>query len=272
MRHLIILALALFCFQSTFAQNGYPPSAGARGVAMGFTGVLFQDIHSTFRNQSGLAFLEGWSIMAQVEQRFITSDIRMAALGTALPTNAGTFGLNFQYYGVPLYNEQRFGLNYAIRLAEGFSIGAQFDYFGISIEEYGQKWFPTFEIGFQASITKELRIGGHVFNPIRVEVVQEELLPTLIQAGISYAPKEQVLLILEVEKDIDRPIRVKGALEYFLLDRLPIRVGVATQPAAITFGLGFYLTKGLGVQAASSWDSLLGFSPSFSLDYTQQKP
>ncbi len=239
---------------------------------MGYTGVMFQDIHSSFRNQAGLAFVEGWSVMAQVEQRFISSDIRMAGLATAFPTSAGTFGLNAQYYGVSLYNEQRFGLNYAMKLSEGFSIGAQFDLFGIRIQEYGQKWFPTFELGFQANLTSNLRIGAHLFNPLRVEVVQEEFLPTIIQAGLSYAPGDQALLVLEIEKDINRPVRVKGAVEYFLLDRLPIRVGVATQPAAITFGLGFYFSKSIGVQAASSWNNLLGFSPSFSADYTHQKP
>lgn len=268
----ILLTSILFLSLPLYSQNGYPPSGGARGVAMGFTGVVFQDIHSSFRNQAGLAFLEGWSVMAQVEQRFITSDIRMAGLAAAVPTSVGTFGLNIQYYGVSLYNEQRFGLNYAMQLAEGFSLGAQFDLFSIRIEEYGQKWFPTFELGFQAAITSDLRIGGHVFNPLRIEVVQEELIPTIISAGLSYAPGDQALLVLEIEKDIDRPVRVKGAIEYFLLDRLPIRLGIATQPASITFGIGFYFSKNIGVQAASAWNSLLGFSPSFSADYTHYKP
>ncbi len=253
------------------AQNGLPPSAGARGVALGYSRVLFQDINSTFGNQAGLAFLEGWGLTAQVEQRFIQSDIRSYAFGAAVPTSLGTFSANVQYYGVELYNEQRFGLAYARQLFEGFSLGAQFDLINFRIPEYGNKMIPTFELGIQARILPELRMGFHLYNPIRTEVVQNELLPTLISVAAAYEPSSRLRLLLEVEKDIDQPVRIKGAVEYYALDVLPIRIGGATQPAAITFGFGLHLHGGFRVHTASAWDPLLGFSPALSLDYTRPR-
>jgi len=272
MVRLVLACLALGVGFGVQAQNGLPPLAGARSAGLAYNRVLFQDINSTFGNQAGLAFLEGWGLTAQVEQRFIQSDIRSFAFGGAIPSALGTFAASVHYYGVELYNEQRFGLAYARQLFEGFSIGAQFDLISFRIPEYGNKLIPTFELGLQARILPELRMGFHLYNPIRTEVVQEELLPTLIAVAAAYEPSSKVSLMVEVEKDIDRPVRIKGGIEYYVLDILPIRLGGATQPASFTFGFGLHLNGGFRVHTASAWDPLLGFSPALSLDYTRVQP
>lgn len=267
-RELVNSMLILFFFTSLNAQDGYPGIAGARGLAMGHTGMVFTDIHSLFSNPAGLARIDRFSAVATAEQRFLVQEMRQISAAAGLPVAGGAFGMRVQYYGFDLYNEQQIGLTYARRLSEGFQIGAQFIYFGNRIPSYGNRHLVTFQFGLQAQLLPQLQIGASVYNPLRLERSEEgELLPTLFGIGIGYTPAPQLLLTLEAEKDIDFPVRVKGGAEYRIADPLLLRLGAATNPSLFTFGFGLRLKNGIGIDLASSWHQYLGFTPGISLLY-----
>ena len=250
-----------------FAQNGIPPQAGARGIAMGNSGVIFKDVYSLFSNQAGLAYLEEVSVVAFGERRFGTVGINGAAAGIAYPVANGTFGLQLQYFGIDLYNEQRIGLAYARKFIDQLSIGVQFDYLNTNITDFGNKGLLTFEIGMLAQITKELSLGIHLFSPMRVEIIEGENLPTLLKFGMGYQPSKKVLVTLEAEKDIDFDVVIKGGIEYYLHSAVALRIGAANNPTLVTFGAGFQINEGFNIDVASSYHQTLGFSPGFSLSY-----
>ena len=126
-RWLVLPVFALTLLGAT-GQNGYYPAGGARGVGMGNAGLGFQDINSAFSKPSGLAFLDGFSAAATVENRFLLKELHTAMAAAALPAAGGTFGMTLRYFGFELYNELQTGLSYARKLSDGFAIGAQCHY------------------------------------------------------------------------------------------------------------------------------------------------
>ena len=272
MKHLYFIFLVFLSINMGFAQNGTSPMAGGRGAAMGGASATFTDINSAFSNQAGLAFLEDVSFSLGADMRFFSTDIGSYSLAYAYPMEkAGTFGLAVNYYGFSGYNEQRIGLAYARKLSEKISIGAQLDYLGFSIAEYGRKSIFTFELGMQAQLLENLSVAVHIFNPVRQEVVPDENVPTVFKLGAAYTPNKKLVVVGELEKDIEMKMQFKAGIEYFIIDILALRAGVSTNPTQNSFGLGLKLNNGLNIDMATSYHYTLGFTPAISLSYGIKK-
>jgi len=272
MKHLSIFILllafsSLVLMPSADAQNGVPPSGGARSAGMGFTGVTYTDVNSLFTNQAGLGRLNSFATTAFAEQRFFLSELQGISAGAALPTNSGTFGLTINYFGFEDYNEQRAGLAYGRKLSDKLSLGAQVLMLNTRIPEYGNKANITFEAGLLADLLPQLSLGFHVYSPARIQLVEDEYLPSVFRLGLNYSPSDKLQILAEVEKDIDYPVRTKLGFEYAIVDAFRMRVGAATEPVNLSFGLGYRLENGLALDIASSYHEILGFTPSAGVSY-----
>ena len=268
-----ITLLFFFSFSSFFlyGQNGSTYSNGARSIAMGNTGINFTDINSLLTNQAGLADIKTTSFLIAADRRFALTDLNNLTAGFALPTQSGTFGVSINYFGFDLYNETKVGLTYARKLMDKLSIGIQFDMLNTRIPEYGSKSLFTFEVGLQSELSENLTLGFHLFNPVKLETVEGEYLPTVIQGGISYSPTQKVLFNVELEKDIDFPFTIKSGIEYEMVDNFWLRVGFSTAPTSVSFGIGYLMTNGLRLDIASNYHQELGFTPGVSLGFDLKK-
>jgi len=275
MNHTIKTIITIICtclMSSLFAQNGTPTVAGARGLAMGDASVMFRDINSAFSNQAGLAFLDDLSFTAFGEQRFLLAELGSYAAALSYPTNSGSFGLVINYFGYEKYNEQKIGLAYARKLSEGVAIGAQVDYLGTRIPEYGTASSFTFELGVQADLLEDFVVGAHIFSPVRIQLTDDEadVIPAQLNVGVAYTPSEKVMLTAEVEKDFDYTASFKGGVEYRLVDALSLRVGIGTEPIQNAFGIGIHLGS-LDIDMAAAYHQQLGFAPGVSVTYNLKR-
>ena len=267
-----ILFLFFFFFPILLiGQNGSSYSNSARSIAMGNTGINFSDVNSLFTNQAGLATLDHTAFLVSAERKFALADLNNLSAGLALPTSSGTFGLSVNYFGFEQYNETKVGLAYGRKLMDKLSIGVQFDVLNTRIPEYGSKNLLTFEIGLQSELSKQLTLGFHLFNPVKLEIAEDEFLPSVIQAGITYTPSKKVLVNLELEKDIDYPFTVKLGIEYEMVDNFFLRLGANTEPTNFSFGLGYQLKNRLRLDFASIYHQELGFTPAISFGYDLRK-
>jgi len=266
MRTFSILILFFFTL-SLSAQNGAPPVAGARGAAMGGTGVTFTDLNSAFRNQAGLAFLENMGGLVVGERRFLDSPVNALSAAAAYPSEFGTFGLTLNYFGIDAFNEQKIGIAYARQLFDNLSIGVQFDYLNTQIQEYGSAGAITFEAGLYSKISDVLALAMHVYSPARIEWTAGENLPSIFTIGLAYQPSNKVMVTAEAEKDIDFDTRFRGGVEYFVLEKVWIRAGAATNPTNVTFGLGYAVSEELNIDIASVYHQYLGITPSIAVVY-----
>ena len=271
MKKITLILIGFLWILGLSAQNGVPPVAGARGAALGGVGAAFEDVHSVFSNQAGMASAEEWGISLLAEQRFLLNAIRTVAAGGVLPLKSGSLGMTLNYYGTEAYNEQRVSLAYARKLMENFSIGAALDYLNTNISEYGSKGAATFELGLMARFTPQLNMGIHVFNPLNVKLIEGERLPSLLKIGLKYSPSEKVNIFGEVSKDIDFAVSTHWGVEYELIEDFHLRAGVATQPVEITFGAGYQLKNGFILDVASRYHEVLGISPSIGIVFVGRK-
>ncbi len=265
MKRTITITILFLSFLTAFGQNGTPPIAGARGLAMGRASVCFTDINSAFSNQAGLAYLKTMQVSVSAENRFLTNSINSFSAAAAYPTNSGTFGLTMNYFGFSAYNEQKIGLSYSRLLFEKLAIGAQFDYLNTSVTDYGNKAVFSFEAGIYAQILKQVALGVHVFSPARIEVAAGEYLPTIMSFGLNYTPSKKLLLTAELEKDIDFPVVVKAGIEYNILDALHLRFGGATNPTLASLGVGYFIKNTLKIDAGVAFHQILGLTPAVTI-------
>lgn len=257
----------LLCAFALLGQHGVFTGTNARSIALGGSGVAASGIYALGNNPAGLANLETWAAGAQAEQRFLLSELQLFSAAGALPTASGTFGLQLNYFGFEAYNEQKLGLTYARKLFDQLYLGAQLGLFNLRIPEYGNRTLVTADIGLLAPISRSVSFGMHLVQPMRMEVTEGEYLPTVLRFGLDYQPSEKIHLLAEVEKDIQKTARVHTGLEYQVIDPLFLRVGVATEPASASFGVGYLLAGGLSIDVAAAYHQVLGFTPAFGLIY-----
>jgi len=264
---IILASIFLFLTIITFGQNGSPLPAGARGMAMGNTGIANQDVHSIFSNAAGLAWLDGTQFTVFGEQRFVGTGISNLAFGAAHSIGSGVFGLTIQNYGIRNYQEQKVGISYARKLFDKLSMGVQFDFLNTRITDYGSAAVFTFEIGFVAPINKELTVGARIFSPMRVAITEEEEVPGLLGIGFSYQPSKKVVFNTEVEKGIDTDLSIHAGIEYQIHSVVSLRLGGAANPTLATFGLGIKISDQFNIDIATTYHQVLGLSPGIGIRY-----
>lgn len=250
-----------------WGQTSLPTPGSAQVMAMGGVGVAYEGAHSLWRNQAGLADLTTPTLIAAGEQRFLLADIRSVSAGVAYPTASGAFGLTVNYFGFDAFNQQQIGLAYGRRLLDQLSIGARFLYLNTRIPDYGQRGHLTFELGVMAELLPELQIGAQIHNPLQLQVVENETLPTIFTLGVAWRASEKVLISGEMEKDIDFPARAKLGVDYRIVEELALRVGVGSNPSLISFGAGYLLENGLAFDLAVHYHQFLGFTPGVDIIY-----
>jgi hypothetical protein len=122
-----------------------------------------------------------------------------------------------------------------------------------------------------ARFTPQLNMGIHVFNPLNVELIEGETLPSILKLGLKYTPSQKVNIFAEVSKDINFEVRTHWGVEYELIEDFNLRAGVATQPVEITFGAGYQLKNGFILDIASRYHEVLGLSPSIGIVFIRQE-
>jgi len=266
----LILVGLLTCLYSKGLASGDNYHIGGRSASMGSSSVMLQDRWAIHHNQAGLAWLDKKTVGAYYESRYTTSALGLQGGAFVLPTEAGTFGLSVCGFGYSLYNETKLGLAYARKLSPMFSVGIQLDYFSIGIgDNYGRVNVFGGEVGIMEILTEQLTVGAHIFNPSRARVAEynDEHLPTILRFGAGYTLSEKILLTAEMEKDMDHKPVFKSGLEYNISEPIFIRAGIASNPFVSSFGFGVRL-KGFEFDLATSFHSVLGYTPQLSLGYT----
>lgn len=263
MKHQVFLFFLLLSITAATAQTGTPSVAGAYGAGMGDASVVYTNIYSVVGNQAGMVNLDKAGAAVYGEQRFALPDLNSFGAIIALPTKKnGVFGVSLHNFGnTQKYAETKIGVAYALKLSDAISLGAQIDYLGTRIIDYGTNNSVTFEIGFLARLMPKFKIGAHIYSPMRVRLTETELIPTVLSVGGSYQPNEKVLISAEYEQDFRNNPTIKGGIDYRIADALSLRIGVGTGIVRVSGGIGLHL-KQFTIDMAASYHQYLGFTPS----------
>lgn len=268
LKRLLLIALTLHsCLAFAGLENH---RASARSLALGGTGLLYNDAYACWNNQAALGFASNKSISAYYEMPATLADIRMVGVAAAYPLKKySAFGFSAYNYGNQNYSETKVGFGYGMKLNAKVSVGAQVDYFQLVFgDNYGSTWAVTAELGVMAELSKNLFWGAHLYNPNRANVggIIDERSPAIYRTGLSYVFGNQSTFNIEIEKDSRNLARIRSGLEYHITEILYLRGGIATNPFIYSFGFGIK-AKNFAIDVASSMHAYLGYTPSCAITY-----
>ena len=266
MKKILTLIIIISFSTATFSQN-FP--VGANSAGMAYSAVTMQNIWSIYHNQAGLAYVDGFAFGVHYENRFGLKEFGVKSVACSYNTRPGAFGLTYTNYGFEQFSQNKFGLAYAIKLAEFISVGIQIDYFLINQEAYyGNIHAFVGEIGILAKPTDNFFIGAHVFNPWRtkVSVYDDERMPTIFRIGAGFNFTDKVTFTIETEKDLDQKAVFKTGLEYNIVSQLYLRTGISTNINyySYAFGIG-YKFKGISLDLAINKHPVMDYKTSVSI-------
>jgi hypothetical protein len=257
MSYFFILLFSL-CSLISFSQH-----YDAKSNSLGETGLTQIDVWSNLSNQSGIANITKLTIGAGTKNSFGLKELNTHTAVFAVPVNSGVFGFNIVYSGFELYNETKIGLAFAKKLSSSFNVGVQVDYLGVYIDGSTENRNNfTFEIGFQKQLTKELMLGAHLFNPIKVEL--NENIPSTFKLGLRYTANKKVSVFTEGSLESEKNGNLHLGIEYKIIKELALRTGFSTSPAKNSFGIGYTLNN-IQLDIAVNKHQILGYSPQFSV-------
>jgi hypothetical protein len=268
-----LLLLLVFGLNSLTAGNDNL-AGGARAAGMGDAGLCLEDVWCTRHNQAGLAFIKETELSSSFEIPFGLTALQTGGLACAIPLHKGAIGLDVSSFGSPDYQENKFGLAYALKIGSHCSAGVQLDYLRTVIAEgYGTRNAIAGELGLEALLFKNLKLGIHLNNPTRTSLAEynDERYPTILRAGLLYRLSPKINLAVETEKDNFNPPIFRGGFEYTLVQSLIVRAGLNGNPTMFCFGAGFRM-KNLIIDTAASWHPILGLSTGISIGYVFNPP
>lgn len=256
----LIFSVAIHCAQAQVFMRPFD-----NAVAMGMSGATIAmpllDAGVSNEGQLGLgnklAFFAGSALPYSLSGWKSLQFQGMAGIGKWGGASLGIFHSATEYY-----TEQRFQLGYGRRLADKFYLGATADVLHNSAQEYGNNTFVTFSLSFLAQALPQVWLGAKIMNPLQ-QKLGADVAPTVLRIGATWKPGEQFLLSFETEKDLERPVQIKGGVEYRPVPLLAVRAGARGGKAAhIGFGTGLRLKNGLSLDLGAEWHPVLGMTPS----------
>ncbi len=264
---LFIVILYLLSFGVCSAQLHYSATQGAYSNAIGGASAHLNNIDAIFSNQAGIADIDSISFIASSELRFSVTELGAAGIGVVIPTNSfGSFGINIQNFGFAEYKEQKLGIAYARKLFPNFNLGAQIDLLNTSIEGFGNKVLATFELGVQAKLGENFRLGAHIFSPGNIELLESDNnVNSRIRIAASYFPSQKVTIALEVDKWLQNEVSIKAGIDYKVINNLHVRLGANTNPASFGIGVAYNIGKSFSIEGTYVANNQLGYTPSFSV-------
>jgi len=248
-------------------------TTGGRAKGLGGASLTLADGWSGVNNQAALGLVKDWNFGVAYQNNFLLPELGLRALAVTAPVGGGTFALNGHSFGYSQYTENRLGLAYGRSLSKSLSIGVQMNYLDTRIGDvYGNRGTLVAEVGILLQPAEDILLAAHVYNPTRSSLADfdDERIPSILSIGGQYLFSERVSAMLEVEKDVDRPVNIQTGIEYSPVENFDLRLGFATAQQSFSFGLG-YIWKNAVFALAAHWDQNLGYGTTASLGYRLAK-
>lgn len=234
MRLCITIIFVYLSFVSLSQDGKY--QLGAASSAMGGSSITIADAWSIFNNVGALGSLNETTAFASYQNRYNVSGFQVVGGGFVHSTDIGTAGMAYYRFGDGLFSQQRLTLAIGNRF-QMVSLGGAANIVQFQAEGLETRRRVAIEFGGVAEIIPQLTFGAHIFN-----LSNDELVPTVMKAGISYRPSDQLMINLETEKELGFAEVLKVGLQYQIIEALHFRTGLSTRPFRSAFGFGILLS------------------------------
>jgi len=239
-----ILIFVMLMYKGTLAQT-FLTQMGARAAATGYSSLTLKDEWALFNNPGGLASIENKTFAFAHDVRpLFTSANRTAALFASPVRNAGVAGIGVYRFGDELYNEQMLSTAFSNQFGLA-SLGLRINYLQLNVEGFGRKGLVGIDFGGIANITPQMSVGASIqnINQMKVSKLDEEYMPVIMRTGVQIKPVEDFMIMVEVEKALDKQTLYRAGFEYQAVDKFFFRSGFNLYPSALFGGIGAELKK-----------------------------
>ncbi|WP_462251030.1 PorV/PorQ family protein [Ekhidna sp.] len=264
-----VLSLTIFFFliHHSHAQIG-TFNLGGRNAGMAGASITLGDEFSLFNNIGGIGRIESHAAFVSYQSRYGIKQFQEVGAGAIYASEIGNAGLGFYKFGDDIYSEQRLHLAFGNEI-QMISLAVAIDLLQYHISSIGTKKSIALQLGGIVTVTPEITLGAHIFNlnQAKLDLESPEHIPTVMKGGVSYRPSDELMLNLEVEKDLDFVEIFKAGIEYQLIKDVFVRTGVSTNPFIGAAGIGIH-PKNLKFDYGYSSDEILGSIHDFSIAYT----
>ncbi len=224
------------------AFESYETGSRAKSFGNAFVG-LADDCWAIYYNPAGIVRINQntFSFFYSPNQ-FELSELNTAAVAGNFSTQFGTFGVGVRKFGFELYKEISATVSYANSIA-GIYFGTNFNYHYLAIRGYGTDAAISLDAGVLlplfSSVISELFLGISAKN-INIPSIgkSREKLPQVFCSGISYSPLNNLILLVDYQKEIGFDASPKFGAEYQIFDMLSLRFGVSDNPTSFASGVG----------------------------------
>lgn len=245
---------------------------GARAGSLGNAGFALRDESSFFQNAGALGFADYPSAFFAHELVPELIGANRSAVAVSLPLFSGIFSAGAFRFGDDVYSEQLVAAGFAHRLGET-SLGVKVNMLQYRADGFGTRTAFTVDVGGLTQLTPEWSVGAGIFNVNQSSLNDDEKLPVVFVAALSWHTPDGPLLILETEKHLQAPLAIRGGMEIGIRKKLLARSGFSVQPVTLTAGIGWITTR-LKLDFATQYHQVFGFIYQASAGYslTRKRP
>jgi hypothetical protein len=266
----IFLAYVLLDLNPIAAQS-LDLDFGARSESMGNANTTIADEWALFNNVGGISALEKGAVFFGYSRFFDIEGFDKVALGVVQPFKFGSLGLSATRFGDALYSEQMLSTAFANKI--GFvRLGFRASYYQMRIDEFGTSSAFLFDLGGIVELVPSLLFGAYIsnFTASTLNNIDQSKLPVIMKIGISYQPTEDIMLNLDVRKDVDFDPEIRAGLEYRIIEKVFVRTGINSKPFKAYFGGGLKFGK-FGIDYAVTSHQYLGIAHQASVTFAYQE-
>jgi hypothetical protein len=249
------------------AQVFIPPTDNAAGLALGGALAAAPDWSRGVSNDAQPALGQGTAVFAGTALPFSLPGWQAHQFQAVWKPDAGSgLAVELQHAGLEAYREQQFRAAYGRRLGEKILLGAHAQYLRVSAPEYGAAGGISGGLSMLAEPMPRCWFGARLQHPLGAKLAGRRL-PARLQLGAAWRISDALLLLLETDKELERPAQVKVGGEYAPSAAARIRLGVRSAPTRTAFGLGFRLKNGVLLDAGAEWHPNLGLTTAFMVSW-----
>jgi len=266
MKYLYIF-IFLLPYHLIYSQNF--ESSGARSQALGNATGANISFWNITNNPSTTAFLDKTSLGIDVKNNFMVKELSSATIAMLLPTsNFGNFSFYLRRFGYSTFNENKIAISFSKKLAESTSASIQLsdNIQNIKGTEYQSTEHEIgFNIGVFTKLNNNLHLASYYNYQKNITDTDNKNIQQLALA-ISWFPIDNLNVMLEVSKQTNTDISLRGGIEYKILERISARVGLSSVPFNVSVGLGINF-KDLNIDISFANHQYLGGTSDISGHY-----
>lgn len=261
-----IVALLCFFTQSWAQVLNY---SGPASSSLANSLVFDESPWASINNVANLADHSEVSLGISYGLRFNMQELSIRTVGAVVPSKLGVFSAMVYQSGYSKSSMTRYAAGYSRLFGESVSAGFQFNFLTHQIlaADRADAFYSSLGILWQTE--NHLSIGIYIQNPEQSHINYADMevaLPSLFSTAVKFSPDKHFMIMLELEKAIDRDMVYKSGLQFNFKDKLYARGGILGKPIELTFGGGF-VVGALSIDVGFSHHQQLGVSSGGGINY-----